>query len=268
MRCLFAILLLLCSTSAWAQRSLDIAFCDVENLYDTIPSSFYDDSDYTPQGRLRWDTARYRHKVESVARLIDSMAMPVVALWGVENEQVVRDIVMATKSDYAYVHRTHDYSRGLDFALLYFGDRFFPEHITPWRGALCVEGRADGRDVAIVVNHRSTSLGVLLSERGLLKGDRAVIILGTPDNTNLQAFGMQDHSLAPERMGRGNVARSDGWIMRDRIASTWGGEVRCDVYAARWLVDESGHPRSTYAGKRYYGGVSAFLPIFAQFFHY
>ena len=141
MRWWLAILFLVCGTQAWAQRSFDVAFCDVENMYDTIPSTFYDDSDYTPRGRLRWDTARYRNKVQGVARLLDSLSMPVVALWGVENEQVVRDVVMATKSDYAYLHSTQDYSDGLDFALLYYGDRFFPEHVTSWRGALCVEGR-------------------------------------------------------------------------------------------------------------------------------
>ena len=83
MRWLLLIFFVLFFGEAQAQRSLDIAFCDIEALYDTIPSKFYDDSDYTPQGRLRWDSQRYHHKVESVARLIDSLALPVVALWGV-----------------------------------------------------------------------------------------------------------------------------------------------------------------------------------------
>ena len=263
-----AILFLMVGLRAQAQRSFDVAFCDVENLYDTIPSTFYDDSDYTPQGRLRWDASRYNHKVAGVARLLDSMAMPVVALWGVESEQVVRDVASATQEEYAYLHRTIDYSDGLDFALLYHGDRFFPEQVTVWRGALCVEGRADGRDVAIVVNHRSTSLGILLSERGLLGSDRVVIVVGMPSRGNLESFGLQDHTAKAERSGRGNVARESGWTMRDRIASTWGGQVRCDVYAARWLIDDAGRPRATYEGKQYRGGVSSSLPVFAQFFHY
>lgn len=268
MRWLLLIFASVVFAEAQAQRSFDIAFCDVEALYDTIPSKFYDDSDYTPQGRLRWDSQRYRRKVESVARLIDSLALPVVALWGVENEQVVRDVVMTTEGDYAYVHRTHDGSEGLDFALLYYGDRFFPEHITPWRGALCVEGKADGVDVAIIINHRCTSLGVLLSERALLEPDRRVIVLGTPSRVNPIEFGLQDHTSMAERAGRGNVVRSGGWLMRDRVASTWKGEVRCDVYATGWLLDERGEPRPTYSNRKYYGGVSASLPIFTQFFYY
>lgn len=268
MRWLLLIFAFFACGGAQAQRSLDIAFCDVEALYDTIPSKFYDDTDYTPQGRLRWDSQRYRRKVESVARLIDSMAVPVVALWGVENEQVVRDVVMTTEGDYAYVHRTHDGSEGLDFVLLYYGDRFFPERITPWRGALCVEGKADGVDVAIIINHRCTSLGVLLSERGLLASERRVIVLGTPSRVNPIEFGLQDHTSVAERAGRGNVVRSGGWQMRDRVTSTWKGEVRCDVFATEWLLDERGEPRPTYSNRKYYGGVSASLPIFAQFFYY
>lgn len=268
MRWLLLIFALLSCGGARAQRSLDIAFCDIEALYDTVPSKFYDDSDYTPQGRLRWDSQRYRRKVESVARLIDSLALPVVALWGVENEQVVRDVVMATEGDYAYVHRTHDGSDGLDFALLYYGDRFFPERITPWRGALCIEGKADGVDVAIIINHRCTSLGVLLSERGLLEFERRVVVLGTPGRVSPVEFGLKDHTSVAERAGRGNVVRSGGWQMRDRVSSTWRGEVRCDVYAAEWLLDGQGAPRPTYSNRKYYGGVSASLPIFAQFFYY
>ena len=83
MRWWLAILLLVCGARAQAQRSFDVAFCDVENLYDTIPSSSYDDSDYTSRGRLRWDTARYSQKIKDVARLLDSLSLPVVALWGV-----------------------------------------------------------------------------------------------------------------------------------------------------------------------------------------
>lgn len=268
MRWLLLIFILFSCGQLQAQRSFDVAFCDIEPLYDTIPSKFYDDTDYTPQGRLRWDSSRYRRKVESVARLLDSMAMPVVALWGVESEQVVRDVVMATNGDYAYVHRTHDYSDGLDFALLYYGDRFFPERITPWRGALCVEGKADEYDVVIIINHRCTSLGVLLSERGWLHSGRRVIVVGTPSRVNPEEFGLQEHTSTVERAGRGNVVRGGGWQMRDRVASTWSGKVRCDVYVAEWLLDEQGVPRPTYDNRKYYGGVSSSLPIFAQFFYY
>ena len=121
------------------------AFYDVDRLYDTLPSPFYDDTDFTPQGRLKWDTERYRSKIRRTAAVIDSMALPLVALYGVENERVVRDLAAACRGDYSYLHRTLNTLDGLDFALLYYGDRFFPHRTEPGDRTLYVEGTL-GRD--------------------------------------------------------------------------------------------------------------------------
>lgn len=121
------------------------AFYDADRLYDTLPSPFYDDADFTPQGRLKWDTERYRSKIRRTAAVIDSMALPLVALYGVENERVVRDLAAACRGDYSYLHRTLNTLDGLDFALLYYGDRFFPHRTEPGDRTLYVEGTL-GRD--------------------------------------------------------------------------------------------------------------------------
>ena len=92
---LLAALLLSGIRCALAQPRIGIAYCDLDHLYDTIPALFYDDSDYTPGGRLAWDTERSRRKIARTAAVIDSMRMPLVALWSVENEAVVRDIAAA-----------------------------------------------------------------------------------------------------------------------------------------------------------------------------
>lgn len=77
---------------SYGQRPIGIAFYDVDRIYDTVPALFYDDADYTPEGRLHWTAERYARKIRNTAAVIDSMALPLVALWGVENEQVVRDL--------------------------------------------------------------------------------------------------------------------------------------------------------------------------------
>ena len=79
---------LLSAGCALAQPRIGIAYCDLDHLYDTIPALFYDDSDYTPGGRLAWDTERYRRKIARTAAVIDSMRMPLVALWSVENDKL------------------------------------------------------------------------------------------------------------------------------------------------------------------------------------
>ena len=253
------ILALGCVVQISAQSVIGVAFYDVEAMYDTIPSSSYDDRDYTPQGRRAWGEERYRRKVEHTAAVIDSMGMDVVALYGVENEQVVRDIAMACKSDYAYLHREQNGSSGLDFALLYFADRFIPEEVTSWRGLLCVEGSARGRALAVVAAYRSTAIGALVRERQLLeRGD--VVLVGRM--TNVERYGVKDYSKEGERQGEGNVVGGDRWIMRDRVASSAADVVRSGVYIKPWLLDEAGRPRPTFDSKKYYGGYSSALPVF------
>ena len=157
---------------SYGQRPIGIAFYDVDRIYDTVPALFYDDADYTPEGRLHWTAERYARKIRNTAAVIDSMALPLVALWGVENEQVVRDIAAACRGDYSYLHRTLNSLDGMDFALLYYGDLFYPVYDESGRGYLYVEGEL-GRDtvglgLCFVQRYfhvvRLSSEGYLLSE--------------------------------------------------------------------------------------------------------
>lgn len=101
-----------------AQQRTGFAYYDLDRLYDTIPSLFYDDTDYTPEGRLRWSGERYRAKVERAGAVIGRMAMPLAGVYGVENEEVVKDLVRASDLPYSYVHRTLNTLDGMDFASL------------------------------------------------------------------------------------------------------------------------------------------------------
>ena len=193
------------------------------------------------------------------------MAMPVVVLYGVENEGVVRDIVSSSQEDYAYLYRQSSARDGLDFAVLYFGDIFFPEHVTPWRGALCVEGWAGDVPLTIIANHRSNSIGVLIEERNLLSEDNNIILLGCPNKLNFSEFGLFDATAAAERAGRGNYLTSGRWQMRDRIATNVTAEYSCDVYIKGWMMGGDGAPKPTFNKQKYYGGYSNYLPTFIYF---
>lgn len=150
-RMIIPALLCLAGLCAFGKSPAGIAFCDVDRLYDTLPALFYDDSDYTPEGRLKWNSARYERKVRQTAALIDSMGLDIVALWGVENEQVVRDIAQACRGDYAYIHRTLNSLDGMDFALLYYGDRFYPGRVETGRRYLRIEGELDGEELSLIL---------------------------------------------------------------------------------------------------------------------
>ena len=80
-RIITALLLFLAGIPAHAQPRTGIVYWDLDHLYDTVPALFYNDTDYTPSGRLAWDTERYRRKIRHTAAVIDSMRMPLVALW-------------------------------------------------------------------------------------------------------------------------------------------------------------------------------------------
>lgn len=149
--------------AAQAERIVTAGFWNVENLYDTIPSLFYDDSDYTPAGRLGWNTAMYRNKLDRLAEVVDSLSLDILGLAEVENEGVVRDLIMNLETPYNYIHHTGGDARGLDLALLFKGDRFYPEHSRlvasgTSRHFLYVRGEVLGMRLDIVVCHLPSRL--------------------------------------------------------------------------------------------------------------
>lgn len=85
---------------------------------------------------------------ERAGAVIGRMAMPLAEVYGVENEEVVK-AGRASDLPYSYVHaNTLD---GMDFALLYYADRFFTERIETGYGYLCVEGMLDGKPTAVLL---------------------------------------------------------------------------------------------------------------------
>ncbi|MDE5707791.1 MAG: hypothetical protein K2H69_06525, partial [Alistipes sp.] len=248
-----------------AQERMGFAYYDLDRLYDTIPSLFYDDADHTPQGRLRWNGERYRAKIDRVAETIDGMAMPLVGLYGVETEAVVRDLAGASRRSYCYVHRTLNSLDGMDFALLYFGDRFFPERVESGRGYLCVEGLFDGRPLAVLLVRGERFLAELVGEvRQRCPGVR-ILCAGKLSAAAAETAGLEDLLAPVERRGRGNSYFRGGWRLHDRIlADDSLRAVRADVHLRReWLDERSGTPRPTYRGSRYVGGAGRYFPLFS-----
>ncbi|MBO5217443.1 MAG: hypothetical protein J6B41_06845 [Alistipes sp.] len=251
--------------AAQSKTLYGIAFYDVEALYDTIPSKFYDDSAYTPDGIHKWNSSRYAQKVANISQVIDSLDMPLIALYGVENEQVVKDVTASVKGEYAYIHRTHDSRDGLDFALLYYGDIFFPEEVTTHYNAICIEGYLQDRELAIIINNNSSSLGVLLDTTELTSDSKAIILLGRVSKENIHRWGLLDASAPQEAAGRGSVVRGNKWQMRHRIATNIDSISHCGVYIKEWLLDSRGVPKPTFERTKYRGGYSSSLPIFIYF---
>lgn len=262
MRRLLLLIMALYTIQLSAQPRVGFAYYDVDRAYDTSPSLFYDDKAFTPEGCNRWNTERYTRKIESLAAVIDSMSLPIVALYGVENEQVVRDIVSHCQGDYAYIHRTLNRLDGLDFALLYFGDVLFPERVEVGLDYMLLDAAIAGRDYSILLTRRSRIVGTLVAQLQEQSPHRHLIVAGDLYGIDYEEFALVDATATAEHAGHGNIVYRKRWRMFDHILTDKRLKTRCDVYARRWLLDRNGEPKPTFNREGYIGGASRKLPIF------
>lgn len=259
-------LCMILSAELSAQEVCAAAYYDLGGLYDTVPSPFGGDGDYTPRGSKRWTGERYKESVERYAALLDSLSLPLVALFGVENEAVALDLAAHSQGDYAVVHRTSSRRDGLDFALLYQADYFLPRSVRSDYGVLLVEGELLGRRACLLLCNDDDSLAAYLDRMALDGALESLILLGAVGHAG-EGFPLKDPLLKAERAGRGTRFRRGVWQMRDRIllGADWE-PLRADVYAREWLFDPlSGEPLPLYMRDRYRGGRSRNLPLFLYF---
>ena len=247
-----------------AQHSFGFAYYDVDRLYDTLPSPFHNDSGFLPDGAMRWDSARYNRKVEQVAALIDSMAVPVVALFGVESEGVVNDIARKCSGYYTCIHRTQDRLDGLDFALLYYSDVAIPVRTDSGRNFMAVETEILGRRFVFLLVNRARNFERLVRNAKMRSPEAAVIAAGDLRDTGFESLGMDDILAAAEARGQGNALFRNGWKMADRIALLGCRVRKCGVYARRWMLDSHGKPAPTFVGTRYRGGSGRRVPVWCE----
>ncbi len=111
------------STKIDLTKNYKIGFYNVENLFDTLNNPDKFDDDFTPTGKLEWNTDRYNKKLASLDKVIAGMAYPtLLGICEIENEAVLKDLAANTgmsKHDYGIVHYESPDKRGIDCALMY-----------------------------------------------------------------------------------------------------------------------------------------------------
>lgn len=120
--------------------TLLVATYNVENLFDPADDPQTADDDFTPTGSMKWDRARYRHKLNRVARVINELGgmqdIDVMALSEVENDSVLYHLChttdLATKK-YSYLITHGSDPRGINVALLYQPQRLRLQHYEEWQ---------------------------------------------------------------------------------------------------------------------------------------
>lgn len=107
-------------------KSLRFMSYNVENLFDTINSPNYNDNDFTPKGRFKWNTQRYKNKLRHISKVISRVGQwhwpAIVGLVEIENSNTLDDLIKKTelkKGEYRYVLTHGEDTRGINVALLY-----------------------------------------------------------------------------------------------------------------------------------------------------
>ncbi len=159
------------------KNTVTVAFYNVENLFDTVNNPLTVDDDYTPLGKLKWNTKKYHHKIKKLTSVISQIgknnsAFPpaLVGLVEVENAKVVKDLTRhknLSKFNYSYVHYDSPDERGIDVALMYNKDFFKvistdthslyltddEGEVDYTRDLLVVKGKLNGELIHVLVNH-------------------------------------------------------------------------------------------------------------------
>lgn len=173
-----------------AHKVVCIGFYNFENLFDTLDTPGKRDSDFTPNGKLAYNTKVYQEKLGNLSDVVSKMGTDLTpdgpAILGVaeiENRSVLEDFVKQPKIEqrnYQIVHYESLDKRGIDVGLLY-NPKYFKViesgKITPklfydqkgseaekrdtvfTRDMLWVKGNLDGDIVYVIVCHWPSRAG-------------------------------------------------------------------------------------------------------------
>lgn len=112
-------------SDAPAKVKFDLMSYNVENLFDTIDDPNKADEDFTPNGKLQWNTAKYiehlNHTVDAITNKGTNFPA-IVGLIEVENATVLNDLVNTSflkGKGYQVVWYEGPDERGIDVAMIY-----------------------------------------------------------------------------------------------------------------------------------------------------
>lgn len=161
-------------------QSMRIMFYNVENFFDTFHDSLSEDSEFLPDGVMKWNLNRYYRKLESLYKTItasgDWEPPALVALCEIENRKVLKDLTEKTylsKSDYNIIHEDSPDRRGIDVCLIYRRSKvriltskyWIPDNISYFdtRSVLYAKLLIGQDTVHLVVNHWPSKRGGALN---------------------------------------------------------------------------------------------------------
>ncbi len=171
-----------------------ILFYNLENLFDIKDDSLTSDENFTPEGEMHWTYNRLNTKLKNISKVIIAAGgwkTPDVLLFcEIENRYVLDKLASETpltKTSYKIIHKDSPDHRGIDVAMLYNNERFYPisykyyplifkNEILKTREILCVSGIVDGKDtIHILGNHWPSRYSGLLETLELREAAAALL---------------------------------------------------------------------------------------------
>lgn len=105
-------------------KHITVGFYNLENLFDTIDSPDTDDAEFLPDAG--WTNKRYKHKLNQLSRVIDSLGgeggPDYLGVCEVENRGVLEQLTateLLSDQEYQIVHAESADPRGIDVGFLY-----------------------------------------------------------------------------------------------------------------------------------------------------
>ena len=112
------------------EKTLRIAFYNVENIFDTLDHPTKRDEEFTPNADRQWNGYKYWDKLNKTSKVIAALGgwqLPdVVGVCEIENDTVLKDLVKkeALKNgDFKIAHFNAPDARGIDVGLIYNSSR-------------------------------------------------------------------------------------------------------------------------------------------------
>ena len=123
----------LSSKSQHKPEGFTVMFYNLENFFDTKNDTLSTDENYTPEGELHWTFNRFEQKKQNISKVIMAAGgwkMPdLVVFCEIENRYVIDKLLTDTplkKTPYKVIHKDSPDHRGIDVAMIYNSDSFYP----------------------------------------------------------------------------------------------------------------------------------------------
>ncbi|NOU48374.1 MAG: endonuclease/exonuclease/phosphatase family protein [Bacteroidales bacterium] len=119
-------------------NGLTFAFYNIENLFDTLDDPKIIDEEFLPTAKGQWNTQRFNHKLENIARVIAAMDTTdypdMIGFAEIENLEVLQmlaDQDYIRKANYKLIHYPDHDDRGIEVAFMYRPEYFKPLYSKP-----------------------------------------------------------------------------------------------------------------------------------------